>query len=83
MDKQKVKEIMADVLTEWEKRHSKENLNPKTIKAVEETLLMSPHDDGLMPVQAIGSDKVHYIPIKEIILNGLKGEDITKYPTTR
>jgi len=81
-DKQ-VERIMAVVLRVWEKRYGKENLSPEAILAVREVLESSPHEDGLMPITLIEDGKTYYVPIEDIILNGMTSEEVTNYPKTK
>jgi hypothetical protein len=80
MEEQKLNEIMDKVIKEWIKRHGVINLDPQKIEMLKNVLKDSPHEDGLMRVQLIGGGPTYLVPFEEIILNGLKGEDIEKYP---
>jgi len=80
MEEQKINEIMDKVIKEWIKRHGIVNIDPQKIGALKKVLQDSPHNDGLMRVQLIGGGSTYLVPFKDIILNGLKGEDIEKYP---
>ena len=67
---------MSKVMKEWIRRYGLENLDPAKTKATRDMLLLSPHEDGLMRVNLIGNDKTYLIPFEDIILNGIKGEEI-------
>jgi hypothetical protein len=78
MSPKKVNEIMSKVLKEWINRYGVDKLDPKKIKYTRKMLLMSPHEDGFMRVELIEEDGAYLVPFEDIILNGLKGEDIPK-----
>jgi len=79
MTPEKVNEIMGKVIIEWIKRYGT-NLDPQKIKIIREMLLQSPHEDGFMRVQLIEEGgEIYLVPFEDIILNGLKGEDVKKY----
>lgn len=80
MKEEKADEIMAVILKVWEEQYGKDNIDPKKVKDVRKMLLLSPHEDGLMPVKIIGGKGTHTVPIKNIILKGLRGKDVEKYP---
>lgn len=80
MEEEKVNEIMNKVISVWIKRHGITQIDPQKIEAVKKVLKESPHNDGLMRVQMIGGRTTHLVPFEDIILNGLKGEDIERYP---
>jgi len=81
MEKEKVKEILKKVEKVWKQRYPnhQKKLNIR-LKQLEQVLTMSPHDDGYMRVSLAGENKVHLVPFEEMILNGLKGTDLHKYP---
>jgi len=80
MQEEKVTEIMGRICAGWEKKFGKDKLNPITIEATRESLRRSPFDDGFMRVSVGFSGEVHLVPFEDIILKGLKGEDVEKYP---
>lgn len=80
MIKSKVDEIMAKVIKEWEIKYGKENLDPHKIKSMERILRFSPHNDGLMPCVDVVTGRTHLVPFEDIILHGLKGWELHKYP---
>jgi hypothetical protein len=79
MKPEKVNEIMGRIIKVWIKRHGLQNLDHRKIEAVRNVLLLSPHDDGFIPVQIMENGETYLVPIEDIILNGLKGEDVKKY----
>jgi len=80
MKPRKVNEIMSKVMKEWIRRYGADKIDPRKLKATRDMLLLSPHEDGFMRVQLIeGSGEVYLVPFEDIILNGLKGEDVEKY----
>lgn len=78
MTPKKVNEIMSKVMKEWAKRYDFDNIDPIKVKMTRDMLLMSPHEDGFMRVEVIGSDGTYLVPFEDIILEGLKGEEISK-----
>ena len=80
MEPKKVNEIMSKIMAVWIAKHGIQNIDPGKIQAVRNTLLMSPHNDGKMRVTLIGEEEAHLVPFEDMILNGLKGEDVKKYP---
>ena len=80
MNKEKAHEIMSKVLTLWDERHGLENCSQDTISELFKTLLLSPHDDGLMRISLVKDlNKTHLVPFEDIILFGLKGVDVDGY----
>jgi hypothetical protein len=79
MNKKKADEIFNKVKAEWIKRHEEVNLDPEKLKQLKMVLKHCPDEDGLKRVSVIGG-KTHLVPYEEIILNGLKGTDVEKYP---
>lgn len=78
MTPKKVNEIMGKVIKEWIKRYGKDNIDSMKTKATRDMLLLSPHDDGFMRVNVSGNEGTYLVPMEDIILDGLKGEDIPK-----
>lgn len=83
MNTDKVEEIMSKVLSKWDDRFGVENCSAETVFYTYQTLLLSPHEDGCMPVQLIGGEQLHKIPMEEIILFGLKGEEVEQFKIKR
>ena len=70
--------IFNKILKEWGKRVSIENVDEETlIKIIK---FADVHEDGKKRVSLLGDNKVHLVPIEDIILNGLRGTEIEKYP---
>ena len=82
MNEKKVQEIMNKIIKGWRKRHGQDiAFDPLKVAMVEETLRGSPHEDGLMRVTNMESpDVTHLVPMEYIILNGLKGNEVNKFP---
>lgn len=80
MNKEKADEVMSKVLSEWDERYGVENCSAEVIAGLYETLLASPHDDGLMRVSLIeSSNKTYLVPFEDIILFGLNGSEVESY----
>ena len=75
---EKQQEIFEKVKAAWEERVGKGNVDEEGLKRI--IIVADTDKDGLKRVSLMGSDKVHLVPIEAIILNGLKGSDIDKYP---
>lgn len=80
ISKKKADAIFAKVRTEWVKRFGEKKLNKKTLELVNELIRTLPDEDGLKRVENLETGKVHLVPVEDIILNGLKGDDLYKYP---
>ena len=81
MQKEKVDEIMNKVVSEWKKRiPDGAKLSQEQIDMLRQCLSMSPHDDGLMRVTSFETGKTHLVPMEEMILYGLRGDKLEKYP---
>lgn len=76
MTPKKANEIMNKVVKEWIRIHGVNRLDPVKIKAVMDMLLLSPHEDGFMRVEVVEREGVYLVPFEDIILYGLKGEEI-------
>ena len=79
----KVSEIMQKVLKVWLERVGGDpaKLDSEKIKETIKMLLKSPHEDGFQRVANIENPGInHLVPFEDIILNGLKGWEIEKYP---
>ena len=59
--------------------HGKDNLNPNTINSIKNMLKVIPDDDGCKRVTDMETGKTHLVPIEDIVLNGLKGNELYKY----
>jgi hypothetical protein len=73
-------ELYNEILTEWIARHGKEKLDPEKLEATRQTLLSLPEDKVYKSVVNMSTGKTHLVPIKDIILNGLRGWELDKYP---
>ena len=80
MDKELAEEIMSKVMSYWDDTKGIENCHMGTITAVYQAILESPQENGLMPIHVLG-EECRYVPIEEMILFGVKAEEIKKYPT--
>jgi hypothetical protein len=78
MIEEKAKEIVDECVEAWKKRGQK--IDPGFPDYLMEVLRGSPHDDGLMRVTMIGDKGTRLVPMKDIILHGLQGTDLEKYP---
>ena len=79
MKPKKVNDIMKRVMKEWYKRYGEGKIDPEKVNAVRDMLLLSQYEDGFMRVQMIdGGEDVYLVPFEDIILDGLKGEEIEK-----
>ena len=79
MNEEKANEIYNRIVKEWEARHDKKSLDPEKLKAVKKMLLLCPDEDGMKRVSIMGGE-THLVPYEDIILNGLMGADVEKYP---
>lgn len=70
---------MKKVIKEWTERYDFDNIDPVKIKMTRDMLLLSPHEDGFMRVSLAGTKDVYLVPVEDIILNGLKGDELEKY----
>ena len=80
MEQETAEKIYKEIETEWIKRHDKEKLDPEKLRAIKKMLEVIPDEDGNKRVTSMETGKTHLVPIKEIILNGLKGNELNKYP---
>lgn len=71
---------MSKVLGVWDERHGLENCKIEVVESLFKVLLLSPHKDGLMRVSLIeDSNDTYLVPFEDIILFGLKGEEVAEY----
>jgi len=80
MKKTKANQIYKKILDFWINRYGKENLDREKLKALRKMLNLMPDEDGMKRVTNMETGKTYLVPIEDIILNGLKGEELTKYP---
>lgn len=71
--------IWKKVYKTWCYKYSKKNLNPDAVKYTKNAIYNFPHEDGKQRVKLEGNNKIYLAPISDIILNGLKGSEVTKY----
>jgi hypothetical protein len=81
MNKEKADEIMKKIQNHWNRTA------PPNVKVSEEQLLMirvmlnsCPDEDGLKRVTSMETGKTHLVPYEDIILFGLRGDNLDKYP---
>ena len=84
MKKEKAEQIYTEIEAEWIKKHGKENLNQEFLAKLRKVIPMMPADEnGNKLVTNMDTGKSHLVPIKDIILKGLKGEDVCNYPEAK
>lgn len=83
MKPEKVNEIMSKVMEHWTKRLDINRMDKEKIKALRMSLLSSPYEDGFMRVVSMETQKTHLVPFEDVILFGLKGKDLEKYPLAK
>jgi hypothetical protein len=74
---------MLKITEEWKRRLPKgAKLSEKQLLSIREILVMSPHDDGLLPVTVVTDkgDSTHLVPFEKIILDGLSGKEALQFP---
>lgn len=81
MKEETVEKIMKRIINAWTARLPKgAKLSEDQLYAVRAALSIAPDDDGLKRVQSLETGKVHLVPYEHIILNGLKGSELEKFP---
>lgn len=80
MNEKKAKEIMDKCKKYWEEQHPGQKVSEEFLSAHEDFLKECPDEDGLKRVHCIETNKVHLVPYEEIMLHGLKGADLSKFP---
>jgi hypothetical protein len=83
MKEEKVNEIMQKVIETWVNRIDIKDIDISKVAAVRLSLLGSPHEDGFMRVESLENRKTYLVPFEYIILNGLNGKDLEKFPVER
>ena len=73
-------EIREKILKFWKKKHGKLISQKKSEEKLDMILEMIPDDDGMKRVTAIPDGTTHLVPVEDMIMYGLKGNEITKYP---
>ncbi len=81
MNPTKVNEVMQKLREGWRKKQSKgAKLDYIFLKAIRKLLVMCPDEDGKKRVKDLETGKTHLVPIEEMMLNGLKQQDLKNYP---
>lgn len=89
MNRKKVNEILKIVQKEWIKRlkngyyrnvPEKSVIDKSFLESLRKMLLKCPDEDGNKRVVHVETGKTHLVPYKYIILDGLNGKDIHKFP---
>ena len=81
MKQKKVKQIVKKIEKVWTKRYPNQKKRLKTrLRQLEQVLKLSPYNDGFMRVSLVENKETHLVPFEEIILNGLRGSELHKYP---
>jgi hypothetical protein len=77
----KAEEIWNKVLDHWKNKFNQEDsLDPVKLAAVRLMIFMFPHEDGNQRVVDMRTGFTHLVPLEEIILNGLHGADLHRFP---
>jgi len=76
----KAEEIWNTVLGEWKKKYHEDSLDPVMLSAIKMLIFNFPHEDGSQRVTDMQTGITHLVPLEEIILNGLHGTDLHKFP---
>jgi hypothetical protein len=79
MKEETMNRILNIVVKEWIKQYGLLNIDPIKLARIKRILQISPHDDGFMPVKSLETGKTHKVPFEDIILKGLKGNELKKY----
>ena len=65
----------------WRKKQSKgAKLDYIFLKAIRKLLELCPDEDGLKRVVDGATGNTHLVPIEDMLLNGLKQQDLKNYP---
>lgn len=80
MKKEIAEQIYKKIYDEWVNRYGKENLDNDQLEALRNFILECPDDDGYKRVTNMTTGKTHLVPYEDIILHGLKGSELNKYP---
>jgi hypothetical protein len=70
--------IFDKVLEEWEKRVGLGNVDKETLADI--IKFADTDGDGKKRIGLFGETHLRLVPIEDIILNGVKGTDLEKYP---
>jgi hypothetical protein len=75
------KESVDKIMKVWEKRYGKNKIDQNKLMILAKSLELSPHEDGRLRITLIEDKKTTYlVPMEDVILFGLKAEDVKKYP---
>ena len=89
MKRKKVEEIIKKIEKVWTDRLKSgyyENIKPATrvdksfLESIRKMLLQCPDDDGYKRVADMSTGLTHLVPYEMIILDGLKGTELHKFP---
>ena len=80
MNKLLANKIYSEIEAEWTKKYGKENLDTKKLRAIKEMLKHIPDEDGNKRVTDMMTGKTHLVPVKDIIMKGLRGDCLKEYP---
>ena len=80
MNKEKANEIYNNLVKEWKKRHPEKKLDVQFLAGIRRMLEHCPDEDGLKRVTDMETGKTHLVPYEDMILNGLNGSEVSKYP---
>jgi len=80
MKKETADKLYKEIRDEWIERHGRDKLDPEKMNAIKEMLYLVPDEDGNKRITSMETGKTHLVPIKEMILNGLNGKELDKYP---
>jgi len=80
MKEQMVNQIMQKCTDVWKQRNPGKHLDPGFINLFTDLLKTCPDEDGMKRVVDMETNKTHLIPYSEIILNGLKGNEVKNFP---
>jgi hypothetical protein len=83
MKEAKANEIMEKVKAEWAKKTPKgAHVDKRQLRAIKNTLLQSPHEDGFMRITVMTEkgDSTHLVPFEDLITKGISGKQALAYP---
>lgn len=76
----KADEIFNNIVKEWIKRYGYKQLNQKTLVELKILLHALPDEDGCKRCVSLETGKTHLVPVEKIILEGLRGDELHKFP---
>jgi len=79
ISKELADKIMQKICNEWAKRYA-DGVDPAKVAAITIVVNNFPHSDGKQRVTDISTGKTHLIPLEYIILHGLHGSELDKFP---